>query len=133
MAKKKIWQRYMLRPFIYMAVYRLMVSLIVLLAVVRLVPNAPRPAMVAGFLAAVFALFSYLVYLRLDGLRIPRMKYYRPKQKKDPLRSAASMVDHMDDEPQVTFEELETEEKDLCSLLSNLINLGIFAIASFIM
>lgn len=131
MAKKKIWQRYMLRPLIYMAAYRLMVALIVLLAVVRLVPNGPRPALVAGFLVAAFAVLSYFVYLRMDGLRIPRMKYYRPK-KKDPLRSAASMNDHMDDEPQVTFEELETEEKDLCSLLSNLINLVIFAIASFI-
>lgn len=132
MAKKKLWQRYMLRPLIYMAAYRLMVSLILLLAIVRLVPSGPRPSLVAGFLAAVFALFSYLIYLRLDGLRIPRMKYYRPKKKNDPLRSAASMVDHMDDEPQVTFEELETEEKDLCSLLSNLINLVIFAVASFI-
>lgn len=132
MAKKKIWQHFMLRPLIYMAAYRLMVGLIVLLSIIRLVPSGPRPSLVAGFLAVVFALFSYLVYLRLDGLRIPRMKYYRPKKKSDPLRSAASMVDHMDDEPQVTFEDLETEEKDLCSLLSNLISLVFYTVLSFI-
>lgn len=132
MQKKRIYQRYMLRPIIYMTAYRLMVALIFLLAVIRFVKNGPAPAFVAGFLALLFALFSYLVYLRMDGLRIPRVKYIRPKRKKDPMRNFGSMVDHADDEPQVTFDELEEDERDFCSLASNLVNLVVFLAASFL-
>lgn len=129
---KGVYQRYMLRPVIYMAAYRLMAAIIFLLAVVRFVPNGPAASLVAGFLTVVFALFAYLVYLRMDGLHIPRMKFHKPK-KRDPMRNFGSMVDHTDDEPQVTFDELETDEKDLCSLLSNLINLAIFLVLSFVL
>jgi len=132
MSKKKLWQRYMLRPTIYLTAFRAMVALIILLAIEQFVPHGPQPAMIAAFLAVGFALLGYLVYLRLDGLRIPRMKYIRPKKKTDPMRYVSSMNDHVDDAPQVTFEELETEERDLCSLLANLVNLGIFLILSFI-
>ena len=132
MSKKKLWQRYMLRPAIYLTAFRAMVALIILLAIEQFVPHGPQPAMIAAFLAVGFALLGYLVYLRLDGLRIPRMKYIRPKKKTDPMRYVSSMNDHVDDAPQVTFEELETEERDLCSLLANLVNLGIFLILSFI-
>ncbi len=133
MKKNAIYQKYMLRPLIYMAAYRLMVGLIFLLAIVRLVKNGPAPSMIAGFLAVFFALLSYLVYLRMDGLRIPRVKYFRPKKKADALRKAASMNDHMDDDPGVTFEELEMDERDFCSLVSNLICLTIFTVLSFVL
>lgn len=133
MKKKNIYQKYMLRPLIYMTAYRFMAALIILLALVRFVKNGPAPSLVAGFLTVVFALFAYLVYLRMDGLRIPRVKYIRPKKKADPLRSFASMTDHTDDEPGVTFDELEMDERDFCSLAANLINLVIFLVASFIL
>ena len=126
---KGIYEKHMLRPLIYLTAYRLMVALIFLLAMVRLIPNGPAPSLVAGFLTVVFALLAYLVYLRMDGLRIPRMKYIRPKKKADPLGSMAS---HADDEPGVSFEELEEDERDFCSLIANLINLVIFLIVSFI-
>lgn len=130
---KGIYQRYLLRPLIYLAAFRLMVALIFLLVIVRFVPNGPAPAMVAAFLAMAFALLAYLVYLRMDGIRIPRVKYVRPKKKSDPMRYAASMTDHTDDEPGVSFDELEDEEKNFCSLAANLINLVIFFLASFLL
>ena len=129
---KGIYQRYMLRPFIYMAAQRLMVAFIFLLAVVQFVPKGPAPDLVAGFLAVLFALFAYLVYLRMDGIRIPRMKHHQPK-KKDPLRNFGDMTDHVDNEPQVTFDELEEDEKNLCSLLSNLVCLAVFLVLSFVL
>ena len=129
---KGIYQRYMLRPIIYMTAYRLMLAAIFLLALTRFVPNGPAPSMIAGFLGMLFALFTYLVYLRMDGLRIPRVKYIRPKKKADPLRHAASMTDHTDDEPGVTFDELEEDEKNLCSLLANVFNAILFLAASFL-
>ena len=129
---KKIYQKYMLRPMIYLTAFRTMVALIFLLIIERFVQNGPAPSMICGFLAVVFALFAYLVYLRMDGLRIPRVKYIRPKKKTDPLRNFGDMTDHMDDDPGVAFEELEADEKDFCSLVANLINLLIFLVASFL-
>lgn len=129
---KHIYQKYMARPMVYLTAFRTMVALIFLLIIVRFVPNGPSPAMICTFLAVLFALFAYLVYLRMDGLRIPRMKHIRPKKKSDPLRNYGDMADHVDDDPGVTFEELEVDEKDFCSLVANLINLVIFLIASFL-
>lgn len=129
---KHIYQRYLLRPIIYLTAFRLMVAAIFTLILVRFVRNGPAPNMIAGFLAVFFALLAYLVYLRMDGLRIPRVKYIRPKKKADPLRHTTSMTDHTDDEPGVAFDELEDDEKDFCSLMANLICLAAFLIASFV-
>ena len=128
----KVYRKYMLRPLIYLTAFRTMLALIFLLIIVRFVPRGPAPAMVCGFLAVFFALLAFLMYLRTDGLRIPRMKYIRPKKKSYPIRSAGDMADHIDDELGVTFDELEEEEKDFCSLAANLINLVIFLVASFL-
>ena len=129
---KGIYQKYMLRPIIYMTAYRTMVALIILLVVDRFVKSGALD-MISAFLAMFFALLAYLVYLRMDGLRIPRMKYIRPKKKADAIRNVTSMNDHIDNDPGVTFDELEDDEKNLCSLLANVINLAIFLIASFVL
>ena len=128
----KAYRKYMLRPLIYLTAFRTMLALIFLLLIKNFVTNGPSTAMIATFLAVLFALFAYLIYLRMDGLHIPRMKYIRPKKKSDPIRSAGDMADHIDDELGVTFDELEEEEKDFCSLAANLINLVIFLVASFL-
>lgn len=128
---KGIYQRYMHRPLIYMTAQRLMLAGIFLLLIRRLVPNGPAPGMIAGFLGMLFALFTYLIYLRMDGIRLPRMKPI--KVKKDPMRHFGDMADHVDDDVQITFSDLEDDEKDLCSLLANLINFAIWIVLSFIL
>lgn len=132
MKLKHIYQRYLLRPIIYLTAFRLMLAAIFTLILVRFMNNGPAPNMIAGFLAVFFALLAYLVYLRMDGLRIPRVKYIRPKKKVDPLRHAASMTDYTDEDPGVSFDELEDNEKDFCSLMSNLICLAVCLAASFL-
>ena len=129
---KHIYQRYLLRPIIYLTAFRLMVAAIFMLILVRFVSNGPADNMIAGFLAVFFALLAYLVYLRMDGLRIPRGKYIRPKKKADPLRHAASMTDYTDEDPGVSFDELEDNEKDFCSLMANLIGLAVCLATSFL-
>lgn len=129
----RVYQRYMLRPLIYLTAFRLMLALIALLAIERFVPHGPGPAMIAAFLAVLFALLAYLVYLRMDGLGVPRVKYIRPKKKGDPLRHASSMADHADDDPGVSFEELEEDERDFCSLIANLVGMIVFLAASFVL
>lgn len=128
----RVYRKYLLRPMIYLTTFRTMLALIFLLIIVRFVPRGPAPDMVCTFLAVLFALFAFLVYLRTDGLRIPRVKYIRPKKKSDPMRNFGDMTDHMDDDPGVTFEELEDDEKDFCSLAANLINMVIFLVTSFL-
>lgn len=132
MKRKGIYHKYMLRPIIYLAAFRLMLSLIFLLILVRFVNHGPAPSLVCGFLAVFFALLAYLVYLRMDGLRIPRVKYIRPRKKSDPMRSFGGMSDHVNDGPGVSFEELEADERDFCSFIASIINLAIFLVASFI-
>ena len=122
----------MLRPLIYMTASRLMAALIFLFAVIRFAKGVQAPAMAAGFLAALFALVSYLVYLRMDGLRIPRMKHFRTKKKKEPVITASSMTDHIDDEAPVSFDELEEDERDFVSFVSGAVNFVIFTILSFL-
>ena len=129
---KGIYQPYMLRPILYMTAYRTLVALIFFLLVERFVQTTAAN-MIAAFLAVAFALLSYLVYLRMDGLGIPRMKYIRPKKKADAMRNLTSMNDHIDDDPGVSFEELEDDEKNLCSLIANVVNLVLFLAASFVL
>ena len=129
--KKKVYQRYMLRPIVYMTAFRLILSAIFIMIIVRFVKNPLGPTYASSFLAVLFLLGAFLVYLRSDGLGIPRMKYIRPKKKKDPVRNYGDMQDYIDEET-VSFDELEDDEKDLVSLIASVINAGIFLILSFI-
>lgn len=130
MKMKKIYRKDMFRPIVYLTAFRLMISAILLLILTGYVPDGPSTAMVSGFLTVVFALFAFLVYLRMDGIRIPRIKYIRPKKKKDGL--TLSMHDHIDEEPSVSFEELEVDERDFCSLVANAVCFLVFLILSFV-
>lgn len=129
----RIYRSYMLRPLIYLAAFRLMAAAIVLFAVEQFVSRGPAMSMTATFLGVFFALLAYLVYLRMDGLGVPRVKYIRPKKKADPIRHASSMADHADDDPGIPFEDLEEDERDFCSLAANLIGMIVFLALSFIL
>lgn len=110
----------------------MMTAVIFLLVLVRFVKNGPAPGMISGFLTALFLLFAYLVYLRMDGLKIPRLKHFKTKKKKDVIRMESSMADHMDEDVPVDFDDLEENERDFVSLLSSLINALVFLALSFL-
>ena len=129
--KKKVYQRYMLRPMIYMTFFRLMLSAIFIMIIARFVKNPLAASTAAAFLTLLFALGAFLVYLRCDGLRIPRMKYIRPKKKSEPTRSYGDMQDHIDEEV-VSFDELEDDEKDFVSLAACVINMAVFLAVSLL-
>ena len=128
---KSVYHRYMLRPLIYLTAQRLMIAGILCLALYRFVQNGPRLSLIAGFLSVAFALLAYLVYLRMDGIRLPRMKPI--KVKKDPMRNYGDMAEHIDDDLQVSLSDLEDDERDFCSLVANLVNLAIWLVLSFIL
>lgn len=125
------WQRALLRPLIYMATNRFLAALALLLLYNRFLASPlALPGSAAVLLALAFALAAWLVYLRMDGAHIPRMKNVHFRRRKDPLRNYTDISDHIDDAPP-TADDLEDDERDLISLLSNLFCLAIFAVLSF--
>ena len=130
---RKHFHRDMIRPLIYKVFTRfVMVLLIVLLWKQYLQPQTPHLTLPTVFpvVGMVFFLCAYLVYLRLDGLRIPRMKPLK-KPKKDPFRAYGDMADYLD-EPPVSFDDLTKDEQDTCSLLANVICGILFFLASLL-
>ena len=112
----------MVRPFIYKVFSR---GILALFAAQMIHFFAPVGSGLSSFsslslgLGLLFALFAFLAWLRLDGLKIPRMKLPRLKRN-DPPFLAGSMADHLDDEI-VTFDDLDPEEQDVCVLLADLL------------
>ena len=130
----KKWKRYLgrqlIRPTVYAASTRFMVGLIcVLLA--RLLIKTPQAASYAALItAAVFALLSWIAYLRLDGIKLPKFMMLRVNPRKKPTRMYGDIIDYVDEQPQVTFEELSDAEKDICILGADLFCCVMFVIVS---
>ena len=120
---KRIWQRYMLRPFIYMTFTRFLLALFILLLANHLIAPDGRDLRGMLFLlgAALFALLAWIAWLRLDGMKLPKLMMLRVNPRKKPARSYGDMIDYVDEKPPVTFEDLDDAEKDLCILFADLI------------
>ena len=119
---RSVFQRYMIRPTVYKAFTRSVLTLLAVLLWNRfLQPRTPHITLNWAFTAIGFLFFlcAYLIRLRLDGVRIPRMKSLK-KPRRDPYRSYGDLIDYLD-EPVINFEELDRREQDVCSLLANLI------------
>lgn len=129
---QKHWQGYMLRPLIYKAFTRFVLALTAALLwnhfvapVFLLTPLAYAFVFVGVF----FAVCAWLNHLRMDGLKLPRLKL--PTLKKKPARSYGDIMDYTDEEV-ISFDELEDDEKDVCSMFANLICCLIFLLLSLI-
>ena len=112
-------QPYMLRPFIYMTFTRFLLSLCALLLVdFFLSPHAGRSLKPDVFLfgSILFAILAWIAWLRLDGIKLPKFMMLRINPRKKPGRMYGDMIDFMDEHPQVNFEDLADDEKDLCLL-----------------
>lgn len=133
---KKWWdkiQPYMLRPFIYMTFTRFLLALCLLLLINFFYSKeAGRPilstVMVLG--GVVFAILAWIAYLRLDGIKLPKFMMMRVNPRKKPTRMYGDIIDYVDEQPQVTFEELSDAEKDLCILGADLFCCVMFVIVS---
>ena len=130
---KKRWKSYLLRPLIYKAFTRFILGLTVALLwdnYVSIGVALSQKMYAFFFLGVYFAVCAWLVYLRMDGVGIPRFRF-RVRRKHDPVRTYGDMMDHIDEEI-VSFDELEDDEKDFCSLLANLICFLIFLVLSYV-
>ena len=130
---KKKWQPYMLRPFIYMTFTRFILALAAaLLADFFLSPGAGRPLKEPAFLltGTLFALLAVIAWLRLDGVKLPKVMMLRINPRKKPARMYGDMIDYVDEQPQVAFEDLDDGEKDVCILGADLFCCAAFLVLS---
>ena len=118
---KKHFQKDMTRPLVYKTFTR---GILALFAAQLVHFFAPAGSGLSSFsnlslgLALLFALFAFLAWLRLDGMKIPQLKLPRMKRK-DPPFLAGSMADHLDDDI-VSFDELDPGEQNACVFLADL-------------
>lgn len=113
--KQKL-QRHLLRPFLYLAAVRFLLGLTLVLLSAFLLGRPEVKPYAALLAAAVFALLGWIAWLRLDGVRLPRLMMQRINIRKKPARAYGDMIDYIDEAPAVTFEDLDDEEKDICLL-----------------
>ena len=117
---RKCWSRDLVRPLIYKIFTRGVLALFTAQLVHFFAPAASGFASFSNLslgLALLFVLFTVLAWLRADGLKIPQLKLPRVKRK-DPPFLTGNMADHIDDEI-VSFDDLDTEEQNICVLLAD--------------
>ena len=114
--------REMIRPLIYKVFTRGILALFAAQLAHFFLPAGSVLSSFSGLsllLGFVFALFAFLAWLRLDGLRIPQLKLPRIKRKDPPFLNG-DMADHINDDI-TTFDELDQEEQNVCVPLADLI------------
>lgn len=118
----KRFKRDMIRPIIYKSSSRFAYLLTAALIWDRFINRGARPnGLEWAFLliALGFALAAWLAWLRMDGLRIPRLPARHRKVKRvDSLYG--DMIDQVD-EPIVEYADLDKDEQDACLMLADAI------------
>ena len=136
MKLKKIREKFsreMVRPLIYATFTRFIVGMTVALAAdFFLRPTTGHDLretcfLILGFL---FALMALIAWLRLDGMKLPKLMMLRVHWRKKPSKMYGDIADYLDEQPTLTFDELDDEEKDLCLLCADLICCVIFFVVS---
>ncbi len=125
----------MLRPFLYTAFSRLALGLCAALLGDHFFSAAAGRSLRGTLLllaAVVFALMGWIAWLRLDGASLPGPLNARLGPKKKPARGGGDMIDFVEEEPDIRFEDLDDDEKDLCLLLADLACCAVLLAASFL-
>lgn len=130
---KELWSGYMIRPFVHMAFTRFVLALAAALLVdFFLRPSSGRDLREDLFLlaAALFALLAFVAFLRLDGLKLPRLMMLRVNPRKKRSRMYGDMADYLEDAPDPSFEDLEDDEKDACLIAADLVCCALFLLGT---
>ena len=127
------WRSALLRPAIYAFSVRFLGALAIILVFNYIIgKDTPR---FLGFafllLALLFAALAWIAYLRMDGVTLPKPLMKRVSLRKKPKRQYGDMIDYIDEKPDLTFEDLEDQEKDLCLLLADAACCVTYLILSF--
>ena len=129
---RKHFKPYMIRPAVYKTFTRFIYALLVSLLWEKFVSSELQSRMYAFiFFGALFGVLAWMAYLRLDGVRMPKLPDWARANRKKPGRSFGDIADYVDEDV-VSFEELEEEEKDVCILIANLVCCVVFFALSFL-
>ena len=79
----------------------------------------------------VFALLAVIAWLRLDGVKLPKLMMMRVNPSKKPSRMYGDMIDYIEERPGISFDELDEQEKDLCILAADVFCFLIFLMIGF--
>lgn len=129
----KYCKKYMLRPILYKLFTKLVVSVVVMTLWIRFVDlGGLRPSRVfaGSALAAIFGASAWLSFLRLDGVKLPRLPS-RKALTRIPKQSTADLTDHLDTQPE-SFDELLQDERDFAAFASSLILFVVFLIVGIV-
>jgi len=131
---KKHVTRDMIRPLIYQIFTRALLALCAAELIHFFIPNS-WPLALFSNLALVFSVLFLLgvivAWMRLDGLHIPQFKLPRMKRK-DPPFLTGDMADHLDDDI-IKFDNLDKEEQDVCTLLTDLMLVAVCLLLAMIL
>ena len=132
---KEIYEPYMLRPMIYMTFTRFVLALFIVLLADFFISQSVGHSIKknAFFLCAfVFALLALIAWLRLDGVKLPKLMMMRVNPSKKPSRMYGDMIDYVEERPGINFEELDEQEQDICILAADLFCFLAFLLIAFI-
>ncbi len=113
--------RDMIRPLIYKIFTRGILALFAARLIHFFAPSAwplVRFSNLALMLGLLFALFTLLAWLRMDGLKIPQLRMPRVRRKNPPFLTG-DLADHLDDDV-ILFDDLEEENQAYCIFLADL-------------
>ncbi len=125
-------KRHMIRPIVYKTFSRFLTALALALLWNRYINAEGLLSMNYAYtiLGCFFLAMAWFSYLRLDGIKLPEMKWPRFSAKKRAYGPFSPMSDHFGEEI-VSFAELPEDERDSCSLLANVICSAVFLLWSF--
>lgn len=128
---KELFSADMARAVLYRSVTKGVIALVLILLWDRYLNEGYFFLVRDGFLVAALVLFmsAWIHYLRLDGIRINPPK--RVEKKERPAWSRRDIADYMD-EHIVGWDELDREERIVCSLLSSLLPGLVFLVPALI-
>lgn len=131
---KRLWQRHMIRPTIYMAFIRGVLCLTAALLWNEFAGSSsmlPMRTFAFLFLGVFLLVMGWMAYLRLDGIKIPVFDRRLFEWKRKPKRTYGDMSDYVQEEV-VSFDDLEDDEKDLCRLIADVVCGVLFLVLSLI-
>lgn len=121
---KKYCQKYMIRPVAYRSGVKFLCALCVALLWNRFVNTSGLLSLshIFACMSVLFAANAWFAFLRLDGVNLPRLPRPRSKTRG---QKRGGVTDYID-EPAVSFDELEPDQRDFCSFASALLCVLLF-------
>lgn len=123
-------EKYMIQPLVIRTFTRFIIALTIALLWKRFVASVQPLGTACFFMTVVFLVLAWMAYLRYDGVRLPQIDKKLFDRKPKPVIRYGDMIDHIDEEPHPD-DNLDDDELEFVTFISNLITAVIFLVMSF--